>query len=174
MKKLIISLVVVGVLVAALGTAGYVYAQSSTPQTPFGRGMGMGQGRGMRGGMMGAGQGQGMVPGSGIMHDEMVAAFAAKLGMSADELDARIDKGETMFQVAASKGFTAEQFTTMMTEARAQAVDQAVKNGKLTQEQADFMKTRGPGQMGGGRGRGGMGQGRTANADCPYATQTNQ
>ena len=168
MKKLIISLVIVGVLVAALGTAGYVYAQSSTPQTPFGRGMGMGQGRGMRAGAV---AGQGMVPGSGILHDEMVAAFAAKLGMGAEELDARIDKGETMYQVATSKGFTAEQFTTMMTEARAQAVDQAVKDGKITQDQADFMKTRGPGQMGGGRGRG-MGQGRFAKPDCPYTTQT--
>jgi hypothetical protein len=177
MKKLMIGLLIVGVVAAALGTAGYVYAQSVTPPAPFGRGNGFGMGNGMGGGrgMMrnAAGNGQGFTPGEGPMHDEMVAAMAEKLGMSAEELDARIDKGETMVQVATSKGFTADEFFSMMSEARAQAVDQAVKDGKITQEQADWMKQHGPGQMGGGRGRG-MGQGRNGNPGCPYTTPSGQ
>ena len=56
-------------------------------------------GRGQRGGMMANGQ-------EGFLHDEMIAAVAAKLGISATDLEARLDKGETMAQVAFSKGFS--------------------------------------------------------------------
>ena len=105
----------------------------------------------------------------GLLHDEMTAAYAAKLGISATDLEARLNKGETMAQIAYSKGLTADQFTKMMTEARTQAIDQAVKDGKLTQEGADWMKQRGAGIM--GVGRGANGQGRFSNANCPYNTQ---
>jgi hypothetical protein len=164
MKKFVLAIVMVTVLgIAFLGTAGYVYAQTVTPQTPgFGPGMG---GRGQRGGgMMANGR-------EGILHDEMVAAFAAKLGISVSDLEGRLDKGETMAQVAYSKGLTADQFTTMMTEARSQAVDQAVKDGKLNQQTADWMKQRGAGTMGAGRGMRGNGQGNFLNTNCPYNTQ---
>ncbi len=127
---------------------------------------------------------------NGPMHDEMVAAFAAKLGISVEDLNARLANGETMAQIATSKGLTAEQLTTLMADVRAQALDQAVKNGTLTQAQADAMKLRGgmmgQGQsargtgtgMGAGRGgmqgqgmRGGMlGQGQLTNPNCPFAT----
>jgi hypothetical protein len=167
MKKIMIGMVVGFVLVAVLGIAGYVYAQTVTPPAPQGRGSGYGMwfGRGMR---AAAGADQKFEPGSGFMHDEMVAAFAEKLGMSVQDLDDRLDKGETMAQVASSKGLSADQFTTLMTEARTEALDQAVKNGKITQDQADWMKQRGPGQMGGGRGM--MGRGGNANPACPYST----
>ncbi len=62
------------------------------------------------------------------------------------------------------------------------AIDQAVLNGDLTQEQADFMKNRGNRMNGenGNRqngdsantGRGMMGQGRFSNPDCPLTTPT--
>ena len=164
MKKFVMAIVMVTVLgIAFLGTTGYVYAQTTTPQAPgFGPGMG---GRGQRGGgMMANGQ-------EGFLHDEMVAAFASKLGISTTDLEARLDKGETMAQVAYSKGLTADQFTKLMTEARSQIVDQAVKDGKLTQQQADWMKQRGAGTMGGGRGMRGNGQGNFTNTNCPYNTQ---
>jgi hypothetical protein len=172
MKKLISGILVVAVLAIALVSAGFVYAQTVNPPTPVpgsGYGPGMMGGRGGRGGMMGANAGaNGQY---GILHEEMTAAFALKLGISETDLDARLEKGETMAQIASSKGLTAEQFQALMTDARAQAIDQAVKSGKLTQEQADWMKQRGMGQgMGGGRGRGG--QGRFSNPDCPYY-QTN-
>jgi hypothetical protein len=53
-----------------------------------------------------------------------------------------------------------------MIDARTQAIDQAVKDGKLTQAQADWMKQRGAsGGMMGGRGMGmrSAGQGQFAN-----------
>jgi hypothetical protein len=179
MNKIVLSIVIVAVVAVALGTAGFVFAQTPTPTTPVpgtGNGYGMMGGRGTRGSMMG----QNAVSGSqdGFLHDEMIAAYAEKLGISVEDLNARLAKGETMAQIASSKGLTVEQFRTLMTDARAQAIDQAVKDGTLTQAQADWMNQRGAGQMAGnGRGmRGGMrgmGQGLNANPDCPYYPQTN-
>ena len=160
MKKILIGALVAVVLFAAFGAAGYVYAQTITPETPndgYGRMGGYGGNMGGRGGMMGRNNG-GMMgyrnngDGDGILHDAMVAAFAEKLGMSAADLEARLDKGETMYQVAETKGITGDEFFTMMTDVRTQALDQAVKDGTLTQEQADWMKQRGAGRGNGSRG----------------------
>lgn len=173
MNKFLLSIVIVAVVAIALGTAGFVYAQSPTPQTPVpgtGYGQGMMGGRGARGGMMGAN-----VAGTqdGLLHDAMIAVYAQKLGISVDDLNARLTKGETMAQIASSNGLTAEQFTTLMADARSQAVAQAVKDGSLTQAQADWMNQRGAGMAAGGRGMRGAGQGQNANPDCPYYPQTN-
>lgn len=175
MNKTLLSIVIVAVVAIALGTAGFVYAQASTPQTPvpgsgYGQGMmGMG-GRGARGGMMGVNASGTQ---DGFLHDEMIAVYAQKLGISVEDLNARLAKGETMAQIASSKGLTADQFTALMADARSQAIDQAVKNGTLTQAQADWMKQRGAGMTAGGRGMRGTGMGRNANPDCPYYPQTN-
>jgi hypothetical protein len=182
MNKTLLSIVIVAVVAIALGTAGFVYAQAPTPQTPVpgsGYGPGMMNGQSNRGGMMG---GQGARGGmmnqnaagtqDGLLHDEMIAVYAEKLGISVEDLNARLTKGETMSQIASSKGLTADQFTTLMADARSQAIDQAVKDGTLTQAQADWMKQRGAGMMAGGRGMRGTGQGRNANPDCPYYSPT--
>lgn len=170
MKKVLLSIVVVAVVAVALGTAGFAYAQSPTPQTPgSGYGYGAMGGRGARGGMAGlnaAGTQE------GLLHDAMIAYFAEKLGITVDELNTRLANGETMAQIAYSKGFTVDQFRTLMTEARNQAIDQALQDGTLTQAQADWMKQHGAGNMGGGRGMRGAGMGRNANPNCPYYSQT--
>src|SRR5512133_1055856 len=172
MKKFAIAFTIVATLVVALLSTGNVFAQGTTPPAPQTPGSGYG-----RGGMMG-GRNGGMMTGAsgeGILHDGMTAVFAEKLGIAVDDLNARLDKGETMAQIAASKGLTAEQFTALMTDARTQAIDQAVKAGTLTQAQADWMKTRG-GMMGAGQrgaGRGMRGNGTGDPATCPYFNQTN-
>jgi hypothetical protein len=178
MNKLVLSILVVAVIAIALGTAGFVSAQAPTPQTPVpGTGYGMGGGRGARGGMMN----QTIVAGDqdGILHDAMMAVYAQKLGVTVEDLEARLAKGETMAQIATSKGLTADQFYALMADARSQAIAQAVKNGTLTQAQADWMNQRGGGQMmgnaqgmRGGQGMRGAGQGRNADPACPYY-QTN-
>ncbi len=174
MKKLIFAFAIVATLVVALLSTGHVFAQSATPPAPQapGTGYGYGRGGGMGGGMMGRGNGGAV--GSGILHDAMISALSQKLGISVADLEARLAKGETMAQIAYSKGLTAEQFTTLMKDARTQAIDQAVKDGTLTQAQADWMKTRGMFGAGQGAGRG-MGRGAHGNAaNCPYDPQTNQ
>lgn len=164
MNKVLLGIALVAVLAVAFGTAGYVYAQSPTPDSPV-WGYGMGGGRGPRGGGMMGARGSGQQ--DGPLHDAMVAAFAEKLSMTPADLEARIDAGETMAQIASSKGISADDFTAMMTDVRAKAIAQAVKDGSLTQEQADWMKQHGAG-IGAGRGRG-AGRGQFNNMDCPYA-----
>jgi hypothetical protein len=176
MNKVLLSIVVVAVIAVALGTAGLVYAQSSTPQAPAsgtGYGTGMGLGRGMRGGMaQGTGRGYNAAnAGQGFLHEDMVSYFAEKLGLTTDAINTRLSNGETMSQIAFSTGLTVDQFSALMLEARSQAIDQAVTDGTLTQAQANWMKQRGAGMAAGsgaGLGRG-AGTGLHANPACPYA-----
>ena len=150
-KNLIVALV--ATLAIGLIAAGSVFAQGNEPPTqPFARG------QMTRGG------------GTGYLHDYMLDAFAEELGLTVDEINARLDAGETMFDIVGS-----EDFYTVMTDVRSAALDAALADGVITQEQADWMKTRGghgtgacdgSGQFDGSgmRGRGGRGGGRGQNA----------
>jgi hypothetical protein len=151
MKKILIILALVGTTAFAFAFTGNALAQTVQPpavEPGFGPGM---MGGGFRGGMMGA---RGTGAGTGLMHDAMVSAFADKLGISVDDLNARLTAGETMYDIAVEKGLSLEDFRSLMADARAKTLDDAVAAGTITQEQADFMKTRGAGMMG-GRGQGG-------------------
>jgi hypothetical protein len=132
----------------------------------------------MRGGRIGQSEFAGT--GDGVLHDAMIAAFANELGLSVEDLEARLDAGETVADVAFAQGLTFEEFRTLMIDARAQAIAQAVADGTLTQEQADWMSQRGGGRMFGAGGQGmhgagygmhGSGQGQFSNPDCPYYGQ---
>jgi uncharacterized protein YidB (DUF937 family) len=165
--------------------AGYAFAQAPTPNpVPFGPG-GMMGGRGMRGGMMGGQGGYGARGGMmqngefGPMHEYMEAAMAKALGMDVEDLEAAIDSGKTMWDVAQEKGISQDEFFTLMQTARGEALKQMVADGVITQAQADWMLQRGPGGMGGGRGgRGGSGcpmngGGRFAPQTTPATPNTN-
>jgi hypothetical protein len=76
-------------------------------------------------------------------------------------------------KVAAALGVPEAKLESALTQARSQALDDAVKAGQLTQQQADWMKQRqaamqqggyGPGMMG---GRGMMGGGRVGGGFGP-------
>lgn len=171
MNKFVLTMVLLAVIALTLGSVGVSYAQAPTqaPATGTGRMGGGGARAGMGGGMMAAGE--------DILHDYMIAAFAQKLNIPVADLEASIANGEKVSQIAVAQGLTFEQFRTLMIEARAEAVEQALQDGKLTQEQADWMNQRGAGQMAGGqmgKGRGmrGSGQAQFANPDCPYYDQT--
>jgi hypothetical protein len=174
MKKIVAVLLVVAVAVVALGIAGAAYAQAPNPQAPVdGTGYGYGMmGAGMRGGRMGQSEFAGT--GEGPLHEALIAAFAEKLDLSVEDLDARLEAGETLADIAFEQGLTVDEFKTLMTDAHAQAVAQAVADGTLTQEQADWMAQRGGGRMmgaGSGQGMHGAGQGQFSNPDCPYYGQ---
>jgi hypothetical protein len=160
MKKGLLIGTIALVVVIAFGVVGYAAAQSltPTPNAPFGgqfygRG-GMMGGRG--GGMMGRWQQDGD---EGPMHTYMVAAFAKALGMTTEDLEAEIDAGKTMWQVAQDKGLSVEEFQTLMINARTEALKAAVADGVITQAQADWMLSHMQGRGGAG---GGYGPG-----DCP-------
>ncbi|GAP06745.1 hypothetical protein ATHL_01605 [Anaerolinea thermolimosa] len=146
---------VVGIALAAVlafAVVPQVFAQAPTPetqQTPA---------WGSRGWMMGGG----VHP----MHEYMEEAVAGKLGITEEDLEKELASGKTMWQVAEERGFTQDEFLSMMREARSQALDKMVADGVITQAQADWMKDRGNYMLGkngcpmGGLGRnGGRGQG---------------
>lgn len=154
MKKIL--WVVSGFMVAVLvfGVVGFTYAQSQTPSTPeypYGPGMmddydgyGPGFGRGMMGsygnrGLMG---GYGMMDWNGEegpMHEAMVAAVADALGLTPEEIETRHDAGETLWEIAEAEGLSVEEIQDLMFSAHDAALEDAVANGDLTQEQADWM-----------------------------------
>ena len=129
MKKLIVIFALV--LVAALATAGFVYAQTSNPNSPIPGWM-----QGMHNQMMGAG-----TVGMGVMHDAMVQALADKLGISVADLNQQLATGKTMAQIAESNGLPLDQFRSWMVEAHKATLARLVANGKLTQQQADWMNS---------------------------------
>jgi len=142
-KSIMIALTLAAV--AGLFVAGAVFAQGDNP--PFGRGMG---------------------DGTGTLHEYMEKGMADALGMSVEDFEARHDAGETFYDIAISKGFTAEEIPALMQGARDAALDAAAADGVITQEQASWMKSH-------GFGRGGMGYGTGSyNEDCPmYGDGTN-
>jgi hypothetical protein len=95
-----------------------------------------------------------MQNGGGYLHTYMVTVFAEKLGLDVDDVNTRITAGETMYDIAIADGVKAEDFPALMVEVRAAALDAAVKDGVITQTQADWMKSRGFGQGGYGMGTG--------------------
>jgi hypothetical protein len=133
MKKTIL---VVGLVVAALIAfgVGVAFAQSPVPY---------------------AGNNPMMQSGGGYLHTYMVAGFAEKLGLKVDDINARLTAGETMYDIAIASGIKAENFPALMIEVRANALSAAVKDGVITQEQADWMSSHGFGRGGMGYGKGG-------------------
>jgi len=170
MKKTILIVAVVGVVALMLGGVGYVgyaYAQDDDPDTPFGHG-----GKGHRGGfgqgmMSWAGKGDGEV---GPLHETMQAAIAEALGTTVEALDAAYEDGKSPWDIAQEQGLTEEEFSALIFDAHQAGLEQAVADGDLTQEQADWMQSRwdemkengfGPGSGGcdGDGHRGGRGHG---------------
>lgn len=134
MKKTMIVLGVIAVLALSLGAAGMAYAQTVTPPQP---------GLGGRGPMIGTGQ-------TGPLHTYMVNAMAESLGLSVKDLESRLTAGETFYQIALSQGIAADKIPSLMQEVRTKAVEQALADKVITQEQADWMLQ----HLGGARGRG--------------------
>jgi len=128
MKKFVIVSAFVLIALAALST-GVVFAQGNQPPTQ------------PRGPMMAGGEGP--------LHDYMVKALAEALGMDAAKLETRLDGGETAYQIALAQGIAEKDIPALLTAAHAKVLDEAVKAGLVTQEQANWMKSRGVSRWGG-------------------------
>ncbi len=142
MKKFAITSVAIAALAVFLMSATSVYAQAPAPFTPPVTPGGNG-----RGGQMGAPIASGMnsiaATGDGVLHDTVINVYAGKLGLSVEDLNARLEAGETLAQIAYAQGLSVEEINAMMTEARSQGFNQAVTDGSVTQSQADWAQTRG-------------------------------
>lgn len=76
---------------------------------------------------------------SGSVHNTVWNALAAKLGLTPEELTAQINNGKTLAQIAQAKGISTKDLADVMKTTMESALAQAVKDGKLTQAQADLM-----------------------------------
>jgi hypothetical protein len=130
MKKIIATSMLV-VVALALFSASAAFAQGNQPPTN------------PRGSMSGGQEGP--------LHEYMMQALAEVLGLDAAQLEARIESGETPYSIAIAQGKTAEEIPALFASARSKALDLAVAAGAITQEQVDWMKSRGNSQ---GRGIG--------------------
>ncbi|MDI6907722.1 MAG: hypothetical protein QMC81_09625 [Thermoanaerobacterales bacterium] len=76
---------------------------------------------------------------AGLMGNGRLDAVAEALGMTVDELQTELEQGKKLSEIAQEKGVTADELHKKMVEARIQAIQQAVKDGKISQDRADEM-----------------------------------
>lgn len=175
MKKLTKSIVILAVVAIALGSFSTVFAQTETPGDPVGYGGGGISSRSKRGG-----QGTGSTwlyqnreaSEDGLLHDAMITAFSEELGISVEDLEARIAEGESLADIALSTGMKIEDFRTLLNAIRTEVHDQAVEDGLLPGTQSGWVNSRraAMGTFGSrqaaGQGLRGTGQGRYGTGDC--------
>ena len=136
----------------------------------------------------GSGQRYGQVEGNGgglgimaVDEAEMHAALADALGLSVADFEAAIANGETLATLALAQGVDLADLQAVMDTIHADAAQQAVTDGLVTQEQVDWMQSHRGGQSGQGRmGQGAAGTGNMTRGgqhgaggnggDCIYTT----
>ncbi len=79
----------------------------------------------------------------GLLDDIIHENLASELGISPEVLAESLAAGESIYDIAISLDFDAASFSSLMADARADALIQAVDLGYLTQEQADWVASRG-------------------------------
>ncbi len=175
MSKTKIGLIALMAALFLLGSFSVVGAQTQTPQDPDGDTptwpwMGRGPHR-MGAHMMWNTDGAQ----SGLLHDTILPLLAEKLGLTVDEITARLEDGERMWEIADSLGYTFDDFRALMLEAREEAIAQALEDGTITEDQAEWMQERGANMMGrqngSGRGAGmmgGWGRNQNSTTGCPF------
>jgi hypothetical protein len=110
-----------------------------------------------------AGNGPGMQNGGGWMHDYVKQALASKLGLTEAQVEEQFAAGKSMYQIALDNGIKEEALADFLNGVHQEAFAAAVKDGVMTQEQADWMQQR-------MQNRGGYGAG-----NCPmHGGQFNQ
>jgi hypothetical protein len=114
MKKTILITTIVVLALAALGV-GVAFAQGTTPPTQNGYGW---------------------------MHDYIEQALAAKLGLTEEQVEEQFAAGNTMYQIALNNGIKEEDLAAFMNDVHTEAFANAVKDGVMTQQQADWMLQR--------------------------------
>ena len=76
------------------------------------------------------------------LRDYVIAAFAAALGLDPADVQARLDGGETLQDIAASQGIVRDDFRRLMAEVMAEARAMALRDEVITEEEADRLRWR--------------------------------
>jgi len=146
---------VMAVSLVGLFVVGSAFAQgptpppTTTPQTPWGHAWGR------------------VCDGASVVSD----AISKLLGMTPEQIYAERQAGKTLSDLAKAKGISDQQLIDAITAGRQEVIDQAVKDGRITQAQADWLLSKmkamapfmltnpfGPGGAGGMGMRGGHGR----------------
>ncbi|MDP4144052.1 MAG: hypothetical protein Q8936_06140 [Bacillota bacterium] len=70
-------------------------------------------------------------------HHPRYEAVLKKLGLTEQDVINAQKSGKTLFDLAKEKGYTADQVRAMMIESKTEHINKAVKEGRLTQDQAN-------------------------------------
>ena len=140
MKTTIKILLVLTVAAAAFSFVGTANAQTPDPVFPSSGGNG-------RGGSGIPGTGTGIpveqnINLDGMLDDLMSEFIADALNIDVDELKAREAAGESLMEIGLSLGFDADTIRDLQVQARIDALAEAVNQGLITQEQADWLLSR--------------------------------
>ena len=148
-KKVILLVAVVSITILSFSVVSPVFASELNRGGPGNGGMDVDgdylDGAGNRG-ALGTGTG---IPADqsinldGILENLMHASMAEVLEMDFDDMTDLMDAGETFSDIALDMGVELEEINDMIAAARADAMAQAVEDGEITQEQADWMASRG-------------------------------
>lgn len=153
MKRMLIVVAILTVAVAALSSASPAMAAESLKGGP---GNGNPEALGLKSnqhmGELGTGTGVPVnqslslnmeIALDGLLDEIIHETLAIELGITPAEMAARIQDGESIFEIAISLGFEAVSFSVLMTQVRINALAQAVDLDLLTADQADWLASRG-------------------------------
>jgi len=73
-------------------------------------------------------------------YDYVESVLKDKLGMTDEEITTGLNSGKTMYALAEEKGMTEDQFKAALLEERNKAVDKAVADGTITNEDGANLK----------------------------------
>jgi len=142
-----IVLTAIAVLAATAGLASPVSADHNISTEPltdlYGYGQGSGRGPGI------GNLEQDPILASVVLHDYAITIYSEALGISMEEIEARLAAGETLAGIAMSAGYTLDQFQDLRATTTTEALAQAVSDGVISAEQADWMQYHGTGLSGG-------------------------
>jgi len=146
-NKALLTALILGVAILTLSVASPTFAAEPARGGPGGGG-GAGGSTGGNGNQGTTGTGTGVpveqsINLDGIFSDLIHANLSSALGITPEELAARLDAGETISSIALSLGFDSATISNILMQARADALAQAVADGLITQEQADWIASRG-------------------------------
>ena len=76
------------------------------------------------------------------LRDYVTAAFATALDLDLQDIQNRMDAGETFREIAAAQGVDGREFLSLMAEVIDEAGNQAIRDGVITQEDAERVRAR--------------------------------
>ena len=79
--------------------------------------------------------------GPGFNFGQSLQTAATYLGLSVSDLETKVRSGQTLAQIATAQGKTADGLVAALVQAETTQIDQAVKDGKLTADQATKIKS---------------------------------